>query len=196
MKTPFLFLVPMFKTSLPTREHCSLLDLLLKWSRLLLSVCILVFRWEESVKSSWNWFCDKHQCLTNVVVLFHWRGKVVLFCFCFCFWCRNDSSLLLLFHCLPHCNSYLTCLVIPEFPKRPHWACDSTVSAWLVRREDASVSPEVDKRDSGCAGSMTWDPQHPRRWENQACVRNSAWTQKTTKFPRFLNHVNVYLSWV
>lgn len=95
MKTPFLFSVPMFKTSLPTWEHCSLSDFLLEWSRLLLSVCILIFRWEESVKSSWNWFCDKHQCLTNVVVLFHWRGKVVLFCFCFCFCFDVEIA----FHC-------------------------------------------------------------------------------------------------
>lgn len=35
----------------------------------LLSVCILVFRWEESVNPGTD-FCDKHQCLTNVVVLF------------------------------------------------------------------------------------------------------------------------------
>lgn len=160
----------MFKTSLPTWEHCSLSDLFLECSRLQLSVCILVFRWEESVKSSWNWFL--------------WQTPVPYqcgcpFCFCFCFWCRDDSSLLLLFHCLPHCNSYLTCLVIPEFPKRSHWACDSTVSAWLVRCEDASVVIwRLTKWDSGCAGSL------PVKWGSTACSaggrtrhvwRNTAW---------------------
>lgn len=101
----------------------------------------------RGVSESWNWFLWQtpvpYQC-----------GYPFCFCFCFCFWGRDGSSLLLLFHCLPHCNSHLTCLVIPEFPKRSHRACDSTVSAWLVRREDASVVTwRLTEWDSGCRKS-------------------------------------------
>lgn len=134
-----LFSVPMLKTSWPTWEHCPLLRFVTGVAptsafclhtglqmRGVSEIIVELILWQTPVP---------YQCGCPFPLKRESWFVWVCFGFCFCFWCRNGSSLLLLFHCLPRCNSYLTYLVIPESPKRSHWACDSTVSAWLVRRE-------------------------------------------------------------
>lgn len=118
MRTPFLFSVLMFKTSFPTWEHCSLLsDLLLEWSRL----CFMFAYWSSDERGQGNHrgtaSVTNTSALPMCLSFSTEEGKFALFSF----WYRNGSSLLLLFHCLPHCNSYLACVVIPEFPKGSHW---------------------------------------------------------------------------
>ena len=169
-KTPFYFQFLCWKQAGPPGNTVHFSDLLLEWPRLLLSVCILVFRWEESVKSSWNWFCDKHQCLTNVVVLFHWRGKVGLFGFVLVSVSVFDVEMAV--HCCCFSTAFhvatATWLILwSQNPLRGHTEPVTALSVLGLSdvREDASVSLGVTKWDSGCAGILPvkWDPQHVRR---------------------------------
>lgn len=85
-------------------------------------VCIPVFRLWDSMITVWYCFCDKYRALTMWLSFSTEEGKT--------FWSRNSIviSLLLVLHCLPHCNSNSICLVMPEFSKRRSWAYSSIVS--------------------------------------------------------------------
>lgn len=95
----------------------TLSDLLLEWSRL----CFMFAYWSSDERGQGDHrgtaSVTNTSALPMCLSFSTEEGKFALFSF----WYRNGSSLLLLFHCLPHCNSYLTCVVIPEFPKRSHW---------------------------------------------------------------------------
>lgn len=116
MRTPFLFSVLLFKTSFPTwlGTLFTLSDWLLEWSWL----CFMFAYWSSDERGQGN---HGTASVTNISALpmclsfSTEEGKFVLFYF----WYRNGSSPLLLFHCLLHCNSYLTCVVIPEFYTEP-----------------------------------------------------------------------------
>lgn len=97
--------------------------IILEWFRFLPCVCILVLQIMGISENSMVLLLSQNTSALTMCLSFSTeKGKT--------FWSRNGIaiSLLLVSHCLPHCNSNLIFLAIPEFSKRVSWTCSSTMN--------------------------------------------------------------------